>query len=127
MLLSPKFIVLILILLLILPLVVVIHVALICGELINRWRHPNDADLYDRAIKEVRRAPERFPVKSTSRLQIDDGVFRLDDNGSLYVHGTHIITSMRQSMKIKKIVRRLWENQKNTDPAQEELPRDIPS
>ena len=99
---------------------------LLLGEFVNRRRHPDDATLYDLAMKEVRSAPERFPVVSTHHLEINDGIYRMKDGGSLYVQGANVILSERQQTKVKKLVRRLWKSQNRIDAKKRQIIRDLP-
>lgn len=81
--------------------------AFLIGDLTNRRRHPNDAELFDVAMQEISRSPDRFKVTEGSRIEVSDGVFSMDSHGSLSVYGSRVITSIRQERKIKNQVRRL--------------------
>lgn len=92
--------------------------AFLVGDLANRRRHPNDAELFDVAMQEISRSPDRFKVTEGSRIEVSDGVFNMDSHGSLSVYGSRVITSIRQERKIKNQVRRLCKN-RNRKPLQE--------
>ena len=80
---------------------------MIIGNQLHRHRYPQDAILNDRAMKALK-ARTNFEIENTYRLKATDGIYSIDEMGSLSVGNQSVRQSWLQESRMSRQVKRIW-------------------
>lgn len=101
----------------------VIYLGTVGFTLLHRRRYPQDAVIYDLALRAMKETPEKFTVISDSSLTAKGLCYTATYYGSLRSNGVSVNLSSLQQERIKKAIKALWDRQDRKDPRKEDVLR----